>query len=201
MIRAKVCGITRIEDAVAAADAGFHAIGLVFVGASKRCVSPQEAARISAALPPFVGRVGLFMDASEADVETVLSSVGLNWLQFHGNESEAFCRQFGLPWIKAIAMGGDSAQDPNDYPGADALLLDSHVAGEQGGSGETFDWSSVPELNRPLVLAGGLRPENVASACRALRPAAVDVSSGVEVRPGIKDVNLMRYFMEALNHG
>jgi phosphoribosylanthranilate isomerase len=201
MIRAKVCGITRVEDAKAAANAGFHAIGLVFVDASKRSLSAPEAARISAALPPFVGRVGLFMDASAAEVEAVLSSVALNWLQFHGDESDAFCRQFGLPWIKAIAMGGAEAQDPEAYPGADSLLLDSHVAGEQGGSGETFDWSSVPALNRPWVLAGGLRPDNVASACRALRPAAVDVSSGVEVRPGIKDVNLMRKFMEALSNG
>lgn len=201
MIPAKVCGITRTEDALAATAAGFHAIGLVFVEASQRRVSPEEAARISAATPPFVGRVGLFMDPSVAEVEAVLSTVALNWLQFHGNESDAFCRQFGRPWIKAIAMGGRAERSPDAFPGADALLLDSHGAGELGGSGKTFDWSSAPELTRPWVLAGGLGPGNVAAACRALRPAAVDVSSGVEVRPGIKDVNLMNNFMKALNNG
>lgn len=201
MIPAKVCGITRAEDAAAAADAGFHAIGLVFVAASKRYLPPGQAGDIAAALPPFVGRVGLFMDPSVDEVESVLKAAPLNWLQFHGSESEGFCSQFGLPWIKAIAMGGSKVQDSAAYPGADALLLDSHVAGEQGGSGETFDWSSVPELKQPWILAGGLNPGNVAAAVKALGPAAVDVSSGVEVRPGIKDVNLMKEFMKAVNNG
>jgi len=201
VIPAKVCGITRSKDALAAAEAGFHAIGLVFVAASKRFVSPVEAGNIAGALPPFIGRVGLFMDPSVEAVESVLASVSLNWLQFHGDESDAFCRQFGLPWIKAIAMGGDQPQDPGDYPGADALLLDSHAVGHVGGSGQTFDWSTLPSLEKPWVLAGGLRPDNVAGAVRSLRPHAVDVSSGVERRPGIKDGNLLREFIKALNNG
>ncbi len=200
MIRVKICGMTRVEDACLAAELDVDAIGLVFVKRSSRCVSLAQAAEICRALPPFVNRVGLFMDQPEADVRACLAQVRLDWLQFHGSENEAYCAQFGLPWIKAIAMAdGDGSWA--QYGQADALLLDSHASGELGGSGKVFDWTRVPRLGRPWILAGGLNPDNVAQACRQLGPAGVDVSSGVEVSPGIKDGKLMRRFMEALKHG
>lgn len=199
--RIKICGITRIEDALVAADAGTDAIGLVFVDASARALDTERAAAICRALPPFVDRVGLFLDAPADTVHAVLARVGLNWLQFHGNESAQYCRQFGRPWIKALAMGGEAALEPGDYVDADALLLDSHVAGGLGGSGERFDWARVPKLDRPWILAGGLDPDNVASACRQLRPDAVDVSSGVESSPGVKSDKLMHEFIKAVKNG
>ncbi|TVQ35222.1 MAG: phosphoribosylanthranilate isomerase [Wenzhouxiangella sp.] len=200
MIRVKICGITRIEDALAAAEAGVDAIGLVFVKRSSRCVSLDDAAEICAALPPFVNRVGLFMDQPEAEVWAGLDRVRLDWLQFHGAESEDYCARFGRPWIKAIAMAdSDAAWEQHRH--ADALLLDSHASGELGGSGKRFDWERVPRLGRPWILAGGLDPGNVAQACRQLKPAGVDVSSGVEIRPGIKDGKLMKRFIEAVKNG
>ncbi len=200
MIRVKICGITRVEDALAAADAGVDAIGLVFVQPSRRCITLTQAAAICARLPPFVSRVGLFMDQPADQVRTCLNEVRLDWLQFHGSESEAFCAQFGRPWIKAIAMA-DADREWLRHQHADALLLDSHASGELGGSGQVFDWDRVPALNRPWILAGGLNPDNVAEACRKLRPAGVDVSSGVEIRPGIKDGKLIKRFVEAIKHG
>ena len=201
MTRIKVCGITRIQDGLAAAAAGADAIGLVFVERSPRCVDIGRAREICRALPPFVGRVGLFMNATDKKVCGVLDRVPLDWLQFHGQEQAEFCRQFGLPWIKAIAMGNGDPPDATAFESADALLLDSHGANSMGGSGETFDWSRVPKLPRPWILAGGLGPENVGQACRQLRPDAVDVSSGVEVRPGVKSDKLMDQFIKAVKHG
>ncbi len=199
-VRTKICGITRADDARAAAAAGVDAIGLVFVPKSRRCVSCDQAVAVCDALPPFVGRVGLFMDADAAQVESVLERVGLDWLQFHGNESAAFCRQFRRPWIKALAMNaGQPASLLNDFAGAAALLLDSHAGGELGGTGQVFDWSRVPAMERPWILAGGLHPGNVAEACQRLRPDAVDVSSGVETEPGIKDHTLMNDFLKAVH--
>jgi phosphoribosylanthranilate isomerase len=201
MIRVKICGITRVEDALAAARAGADAIGLVFVERSPRHVDVETARTICRALPPFVNRVGLFMDAETEQVRQVLTEVPLDWLQFHGREDAAFCRQFGRPWIKALAMGGTAAVDHSAFDAADALLLDSHGVGAMGGSGETFDWTRVPNMQRPWVLAGGLHPDNVAEACRQLKPDAVDVSSGVEVRPGVKSDKLMDQFIKAVKHG
>lgn len=199
--RIKICGITRVEDALAAADAGADAIGLVFVEASARALDADRAAAICHALPPFVDRVGLFLDAPPDTVHAVLARVGLNWLQFHGNESAQYCRQFDRPWIKALAMGGAGALDPADYAEADALLLDSHAPGGLGGSGERFDWTRVPKLDRPWILAGGLDPGNVAAACRQLGPDAVDVSSGVESSPGVKSDKLIHEFIKAARNG
>ncbi len=201
MTRVKICGMTRVDDALAAARAGVDAIGLVFVERSKRHIDVQAARTICRALPPFVGRVGLFMDAEAGRVRQVLDEVPLDWLQFHGSEDAAFCQQFGRPWIKALAMGGNAVVDVSAFDEADALLLDSHGAGAMGGSGETFDWSRAPDINRPWVLAGGLHPGNVAEACRQLQPDAVDVSSGVEVRPGVKSDKLMNEFIKAVKHG
>lgn len=199
-VRVKICGITRVEDALAAASAGFDAVGLVFVGRSRRSVKLARAREICRALPPFVTRVGLFMDAEAAEVQRTLAEVPLDWLQFHGDESQAFCRQFGRPWIKALAMGGEERPDVDAHAEADALLLDSHGGGKMGGSGQTFDWQAIPALPRPWVLAGGLHPGNVAEAVRRLKPDAVDVSSGVERSPGIKDVNLINEFIEAVKN-
>ena len=199
-VRVKICGITRSEDALAAASAGFDAIGLVFVARSRRSVEPGLARAICRALPPFVTRVGLFMDPDADQVQRTLDEVPLDCLQFHGNESEAFCMQFGRPWIKALAMGGERLPDVSQHAQADALLLDSHGGGKMGGSGKTFDWQAIPALPRPWILAGGLHPGNVAEAIGRLKPDAVDVSSGVERSPGIKDVNLINQFIKAVKN-
>ncbi|QOC23573.1 phosphoribosylanthranilate isomerase [Wenzhouxiangella sp. AB-CW3] len=201
MTRIKICGMTRSEDALAAARSGVDAIGLVFVPASPRNVDIESARAICRTLPPFVSRVGLFMDAGAGQIRQVLDEVGLDWLQFHGGEESDFCRQFGRPWIKAVAMGAGGAPDVAAFESADALLLDSHGAGGMGGSGKTFDWNRVPRISRPWVLAGGLHPGNVAEACRRLKPDAVDVSSGVEVRPGVKSDKLMDQFIKAVRNG
>lgn len=201
MIRVKICGITRLEDARAAAQAGADAIGLVFVEGTPRQVDIDQARRIAMSVPPFVTRVGLFMDADAEAVERVLEWVPLDLLQFHGRETQRYCRRFGRPWMKALAMGGDEPDDPADFDEADALLLDAHAPGQAGGSGETFDWSRVPELGDRWVLAGGLDPSNVREACVALNPPAVDVSSGVESSPGIKSDKLIHDFIKAVKNG
>ncbi len=200
MTRVKICGITSIEDAVAAERAGADAIGLVFVQASKRAVSVEQAQAICRALGPFVNRIGLFMNAAADEVEHVLAKVPIDTLQFHGSESASFCQGLGRPWIKALAMGGDERPDWRAFSEADALLLDSHGGGKLGGSGETFDWEQVPSIDRPWILAGGLAPSNVAEACNKLKPDAVDVSSGVEIQPGIKDHKAMDAFIKAVKH-
>jgi phosphoribosylanthranilate isomerase len=199
MIRTKICGITRVEDALFAARAGVDAIGLVFVPRSARHVTAEQAAGLSRALPPFVTRVGLFMNASASEVESVLEEVSLDVLQFHGDETAAFCSGFGRPWIKALAMSSSDASTFEAYSGADALLIDTHAGQVMGGSGEAFDWTRVPDLPRPWILAGGLTPDNVARACRTARPQAVDVSSGVESRPGVKNDSLVQRFINAVH--
>jgi len=198
--RVKVCGITRPEDAIAAADAGVAAIGLVFVERSPRCVDFEQARRICATLPGWLSVVGLFMDATADYVDEALSCLPLNWLQFHGSESEAYCRSFGRPYIKAVAMAGDTP-DWSDFSSATALLLDAHAPGQQGGSGATFNWKAFTPPERPWILAGGLNVHNVASAMALMKPNALDVSSGVESAPGIKDKQLMNEFMQVIRHG
>lgn len=197
-VRVKFCGITRVEDALEAVRLGVDAIGLVFVPASKRCVDFERARAIVAALPPFVASVGLFMDAEAFEVERALASVPLDLLQFHGRETPDYCASFGRPWIKALAMGDglDVAAAASRYAGARGVLLDAHRSGEQGGSGQRFDWSRIPPDIAPrIVLAGGLQSDNVAAAIAAVRPYAVDVSSGIESAPGIKCPARMRAFM------
>ena len=200
LTRIKICGITQPDDARAAAAAGADAIGLVFYPDSPRAVDPAQAARIVAALPPLVTAVALFVDATAAGIERVLSQVPIDVLQFHGSESADFCEQFKRPYLKALRMkpGSDIASLAAEYAGARGLLLDSFRPGVPGGTGETFDWSRVPTLQRPLVLAGGLHPENVADAMRQVRPDAVDVSGGVENAPGHKDRKLMQAFCAAV---
>lgn len=197
-IRVKFCGITRPEDAAAAAAAGADAIGLVFHPASARAVTPEQARRVVEALPPLVTVVGLFVDAPRERIEAALDAVHLDLLQFHGDECPADCRRFGVPFIKAVRMrpGVDVAAYTRTYPQARAMLLDAYRPGVAGGTGATFDWSRIPEsLDRPVILAGGLAPSNVAEAIRTVRPYAVDVSGGVEAAKGIKDPAKMAAFM------
>lgn len=186
----KICGITRIDDALAAAHSGAHAIGLVFYKPSPRYVDPDRAAEIVRALPPFVTPVGLFVDASAEEVRTISARAGVQLIQFHGDESPGFCAQFGLPYMKAIRVrpGVDLLQYASDFHGAHALLLDAWQEGLHGGTGAMFDWALIPpSLPLPVVLSGGLNPDNVREAVRRVKPWAVDVSSGVEARKGIKD--------------
>ena len=186
----KICGITRVEDALVAAHAGAHAIGLIFHAGSPRLVRHDIARRVVDALPPFVTPVALFVDARPDDVRRVVAEVRPQLLQFHGDESREFCESFDMPYIKAVKVraGVDLLQYARHYPTAKALLLDAFVAGSHGGTGFTFDWALVPQqFPLPLILAGGLHQENVADAIRRVRPWAVDVSSGVEATKGIKD--------------
>ena len=197
----KICGITRVEDALAAARSGTHALGFVFYANSARNVAPERAAEIIRALPPLVTAVGLFVNADARDVERVLEQVPLNLLQFHGEEPPQFCDAFRLPFIKAVRVraGLDLLQYARLYGAARGLLLDAFVAGAHGGTGTVFDWSLIPSrLPLPVILSGGLNPENVGDAIRRVRPWAVDVSSGVEASPGIKDAQKMAAFFQGV---
>lgn len=183
--RIKICGITREEDARSAARLGADAVGLVFHEPSARCVSPDQAARIAAALPPFVTTVGLFVDASGDRIRDVLGQVPLDLLQFHGEESAEDCARFDRPWYKAIRMHPevDLMAEARHYSAARGLLVDAWMAGVPGGTGITFDWQRIPpDLSLPVILAGGLTPDNVGAAVSAVQPWAVDVSGGVEER-------------------
>ena len=203
MTAIKICGITRIEDAHAAAQCGVHAIGLVFFADSTRHVSPQRAADIMRALPPFVTSVGLFVDAPGAEVSQTLATTRLDLLQFHGDEVPEYCRQFGVPYLKALRVrpGLDLLQYARDYHDAKALLLDAYVAGKHGGTGATFDWTLIPKnLPLPVVLSGGLTPENVGAAIHTVRPWAVDVSSGVEQSRGIKSRERIEAFVTGVRN-
>lgn len=199
MVRIKICGITRIEDALAAADAGADAIGLVFHAASPRAVSAEQAATIVRALPPFITSVGLFVDASEQQINEVLSQVPLDLLQFHGDEPDAFCQRFGRPYLKALRVrsGDDLDALAANWPGASGILLDSYKPGVPGGTGETFDWSLIPaQRDWSLVLAGGLNAANVRQAIGLTTPWAVDISGGVEASKGIKDASKINAFIQ-----
>jgi len=196
--RIKICGITRSEDAFAAAEAGADAIGLVFYPPSPRNIDPVRARDIVRALPAFVTTVGLFVDPSDELVRRTLDIVPLDLLQFHGAESPELCERFGRPYLKAIRVRPevDLLECARRYEGARALLLDAYVDGTHGGTGTRFDWGLVPSrLPRPVVLSGGLDPGNVAEAVRRVRPWAVDVSSGVEQAKGIKDPVRIREFI------
>lgn len=202
--RVKICGITRPEDGAMAAALGADALGLVFYPPSPRFVALETAQRIVAALPPFVATVGLFVNAEPAAVRAVLSLIPLALLQFHGDEQPDDCAAFGLPYLKAVPMGaGAVVQDYEQrFATAAGLLLDSHGGEQTGGSGQGFDWAQIPtERHKPLILAGGLHPGNVAAAIRQVQPWAVDVSSGVETAKGIKDAELMRAFLRGVYDG
>ena len=197
-IRAKICGITREEDALAAAYHGADAIGLVFHEPSPRHVSIDTADSITRSLPPFVNRVGLFVNAGPENIEAVLSRLHIDCLQFHGDELPDECSRYGVPYIKAIAMRDevDLVNMAELYDAAAGLLLDTYIPGVDGGTGKTFDWSRIAQdINKPIILAGGLNPENVGDAIRQVRPYAVDVSSGVESSKGIKDATRIAAFI------
>jgi phosphoribosylanthranilate isomerase len=199
--RVKICGITRPEDGSEAARLGADAIGLVFYAPSPRAVTVAQAQAVCAALPPFVSVVGLFVDAPAAEVLEVLQAVPLDVLQFHGDEAPAYCAAFGRPYLKALRMrdGLDVAAEARRYAEAQGLLLDTYVAGTAGGTGEAFDWRRVPQgLEQPLILAGGLTPDNVAAAITIARPYGVDVSGGVEQAKGIKSAAKMAAFMRGV---
>ena len=200
--RVKICGITRIEDALAATHNGADAIGLVFYAESPRNVSLQAAQEIVDALPPFISVVGLFVNASENKIQTVLSQLRLDVLQFHGDETVADCAQFNLPYLKAIRVKPDTnlLQYCLEFNSAQALLLDAHSDVAYGGTGQAFDWNLIPKnLPKPIILAGGLNPQNVDGAIEQVRPYAVDVSGGVEESKGIKDAAKIAAFMRAVN--
>jgi len=202
--RVKICGITRCEDAALAVDAGVDAIGLVFYEKSPRFVEQALAAEISLSIPAFVSRVALFKDASQQMIDAVLQHVEIDLIQFHGSESAVFCESFAMPYIKALGMKGTEhdadflLDGATTYASARALLLDGHAPGEAGGTGESFDWASIARVEKPIVLAGGLNVENVKQAVDIVRPYAVDVSSGVECAPGIKDKEKVTAFMQQL---
>ncbi|KAE9648687.1 phosphoribosylanthranilate isomerase [Pseudomonas sp. PB106] len=199
-VRSKICGITRIEDALAAVEAGADAIGFVFYAKSQRAVTVQQARAIIKALPPFVTTVGLFVNASRCELGEILDAVPLDLLQFHGDEVVEDCEGWHRPYIKALRVkaGDDIAAAVDAYPSASGVLLDTYVEGVPGGTGEAFDWSLIPQrLSKPLILAGGLTPENVADAVARVKPYAVDVSGGVEASKGIKDHAKIRAFINA----
>ena len=201
--RVKICGITRAEDALEAVRQGADAIGLVFYTHSPRNVTLAQAAEIVSKVPAFVTVVGLFVDAEPAFIQEVLSSVKLDLLQFHGDETPSACRQYSRPYMKAIRVknGTNLVQYTSDYADAKALLLDAFAEGVPGGTGLVFDWSLIPQsLSLPVVLAGGLNAENVGLAIEQVRPYAVDVSGGVEASKGIKDAAKIAAFMRGVSN-
>ena len=200
--RVKICGITRVEDAIAAAESGADAIGFVFYPPSPRFVSIEQAIELRNVLPPFVQTVALFVNPERKLVDAVLTQVRPSMLQFHGEEAPEFCAGFAVPWIKAcrVREGVDLLEYFRSYPGASGWLADAYVEG-YGGAGQGFDWSLVPpERDRPLVLSGGLGVDNVREAIRRVRPWAVDVSSGVESAKGIKDAAKIAAFIQEVKN-
>lgn len=202
--RIKICGITRLEDARIAARAGADSIGLMFFPPSSRFIAIEPALEIRRRLPPYLTVSAVFLDDDEDWVAQVVHRVRPDCLQFHGGEDEAFCAGWMLPYVKSIPMGSVDDIDAyaRRYPSAQGFLLDSNVAGRMGGSGDTFDWSDIPDsFDFPLVLAGGIKPSNVADAIARVRPWGVDVSSGVEVSPGIKSAELIEDFVREVKRG
>ena len=199
--RVKICGISTLETAQQVCDAGADAIGLVFYEKSPRNVSISQAKQICDALPPFVNCVGLFLDPSREFVDQVLREVKLDLLQFHGLETAEFCDSFSRPYIKAIGMKGISTEAEfskitEQYENAKGFLVDSHASGKAGGTGKAFDWKNVPQMQqKPIILAGGLNPENIGDALQQLNLYGVDLSSGVESQAGVKDPEKIKQLM------
>jgi phosphoribosylanthranilate isomerase len=202
--RVKICGITSVADGLAAAEAGADMIGLMFYEKSPRRLTLAQAAEISRALPPFVLRVGVFVNPAAATVTRAIAECGLNLLQFHGDEDSDFCTQFGVMSVKALRVRDAESLRPLEQFHTDAGGLDACSPAGLGGTGETFNWElavAAKKFGKPIFLAGGLTPENVADAVRQVRPFAVDVSSGVESAPGKKDAAKVRAFIEAVRGG
>lgn len=202
--RVKICGITRLEDALAAIGAGADALGFNFYPPSPRYVEVARAASIIRQLPPFVTTVALFVNADRETIAEVIRETGIDLIQFHGNECPDYCAEHGRPWIKAIRMQGnvDLLRLNRDYRQASALLLDAYKPGVPGGTGDSFDWERIPEdMASRIILAGGLNAENVSTAIRKVHPYAVDVSGGVEAAKGIKDQEKIKQFMRGVQLG
>ena len=198
--RVKICGITNIDDALAAIDFGADALGFNLYEPSPRYLSASEIKKIIDKLPPFVTCIGLFVNANKASVKESINIADFDLLQFHGDETDDFCHQFSRPFIKAIRVKKIAEVDEiaKVFPSCKALLVDAFVAGKFGGTGESLDWDDVPFVSKPIILAGGLTPLNVKSAIQKVQPFSVDVSSGVEREPGKKDKQLMQSFMSAV---
>lgn len=199
MTRVKICGITRLEDALSAVEAGADALGFVFYDASPRAVGIEQARQIIEQLPPFVTTTALFVDPEPALVDRVIQIAQVDLLQFHGKETAEFCCGFARPWIKALRMkpGFDPLASSQQFRSGRGILLDAYRPGVPGGTGETFDWDRIPLALAPrVVLAGGLNADNVAEAVRRVTPFAVDVSGGVEESPGIKSPQKIKRFIE-----
>lgn len=196
--RIKICGITRLDDALAAAELGVDALGFVFYSPSPRAITPQNARQIIKELPPFVTTLALFVNEDHDVINKTMDLTGIDVIQFHGDENQAFCERFNRPFIKALRV--NSTTDINAeialFPSAKAILLDAFVAGVPGGTGQIFNWQKIPKQRpKPLVLAGGLDSANVADAIEQVKPAAIDVSGGVERHKGIKDFDKMQQFI------
>ncbi|OPX56627.1 phosphoribosylanthranilate isomerase [Oceanospirillum multiglobuliferum] len=200
--RVKICGITRIEDALDAITFGADALGFVFYPPSPRYITPEAAAEIIQQLPPFITTVALFVDEPASEVSRISLLTQVDLLQFHGSESAQFCQQFQRPWIKALRVKDAETVHTaiTEYSTARALLLDSYRAGVPGGTGETFNWELIPKnCPLPIILAGGLTPENIQTAVEQIRPYGVDVSGGVEARKGVKDPVKIDAFIRGAN--
>jgi len=201
--RVKICGITRRQDAEFAVEMGVDALGFVFYPPSPRAVTIAQAQQIIQGLPPFVTLVALFVNAQVEEVKSCLAALPIGILQFHGDESPAYCEQFNYPYMKAIRMRDDIdlSAEMERYASASAILLDSYQPGMPGGTGHVFDWSLIGKINKPLILAGGLNVDNVATAIKNIQPYAVDVSGGVEQAKGIKDYQKISDFMQEVING
>lgn len=202
--RIKFCGITREQDMQNAVSLGVDAVGVVFADQSPRAVNVQQACTLINHCGPLVTRIGLFMDQDASTIKHIVRHVPLDMLQFHGSEEAQFCTSFGLPYLKSVAMGADTNNTSitrninTGYATASAILFDSNELGQPGGSGKTFDWNKIPALDLPVIIAGGLRADNVTAVIKQLNPYAVDVSSGIESAKGIKDINKMRDFVKSV---
>ncbi|MFT5209611.1 MAG: phosphoribosylanthranilate isomerase [Flavobacterium sp.] len=198
--RVKICGITNLQDALLAIDKGADALGFNMYKPSPRYISVELAAEIIDQLPPFVTTVGLFVNEAEHQVREICERVSFDLLQFHGDESDDFCRQFDKPFIKVLRVKNivDIVELIKAYPSSKGILVDTLVKGMFGGSGASLNWNDVPKVSKPIILAGGLTAENVSEAISKVQPFAVDVSSGVEISAGIKDKNRIELFMNAV---
>ena len=199
MMRVKFCGLTHEEDIARAVKLGVDALGFVFYAPSSRSVAPDHAAMLTSSVPAFVTRVGLFVNEQPAIIQNIFERTRLNLIQYHGDETPEFCDAVGLPFIKAFRVrpGIDIQTEMERYPNASGFLLDAYVKGQPGGTGERFDWGMIPQSNAPIILAGGLSPENAKDAIEQVAPWALDVSGGIETKPGRKDPDKMLRFMNA----
>ena len=199
MTRVKFCGLTHEEDIARAVKLGVDALGFVFYAPSSRSVAPDHAAMLTSSVPAFVTRVGLFVNEQPAIIHNIFERTRLNLIQYHGDETPEFCDAVGLPFIKAFRVrpGIDIQTEMERYPNASGFLLDAYVKGQPGGTGERFDWGMIPQSNAPIILAGGLSPDNAKDAIEQVAPWALDVSGGIETKPGRKDPDKMARFMNA----